>query len=147
MPEIPLRNSESKIAPKIDVRATRWLLLLPPCCTRQDETYAWSCDSADKFAPAPDWLLARVAKRNDAAQPTAPSEWRAMLDGVPEGRRNGSLARIAGYLLRHNVDPIFAAGLLQIFNAARCTPPLPEKDVARIIDSIAGKELKRRQHG
>jgi hypothetical protein len=32
----------------------------------------------------------------------------------------------------------------QIFNVARCTPPLPEEDVERIVNSIAGKELKRR---
>ena len=147
MPEIPLRNSESKLAPKCDVRATGGYCLLPPSLHPSGKRYTWSCDSADKFAPAPDWLLARIAKRNGAALPTPPSEWRAMLDGVPEGRRNSSLARIAGYLLRHSVDPVFAAGLLQIFNTARCAPPLPEEDVARIIDSIAGKELKRRQHG
>jgi hypothetical protein len=147
MPEILVRNSEGKIAPQIDVRATGGYTLLPPSLHPSGRKYAWSVDSADKFASAPDWLLARVAKRNGAALPAAPSEWRAMLDGVPEGRRNSSLARIAGYLLRHSIDPVFAAGLLQIFNAARCAPPLPEKDVARIIDSIAGKELKRRQHG
>ena len=77
---------------------------------------------------------------------TAPSEWRALIaDGVPEGRRDCTLARITGYLLRHHIDPVFAAGLVQIFNTARCLPPLPDEDVERIVNSIAGKELKRRQ--
>ena len=70
-----------------------------------------------------------------------------MAEGVPEGRRDATLARITGYLLRHHIDPVFAAGLVQIFNATRCLPPLPDEDVERIVNSIAGKELKRRQHG
>ena len=70
-----------------------------------------------------------------------------MAEGVPEGRRDCTLARVAGYLLRHHIDPVFAAGLVQIFNTTRCLPPLPDEDVERIVNSIAGKELKRRQHG
>jgi hypothetical protein len=58
--------------------------------------------------------------------------------------RDCSAAKLAGYLLRRRVDPFIALELLQSWNAARCTPPLQEKDIVRIVDSIAGKELKRR---
>ena len=113
--------------------------------------YAWTVDSAKTFAEAPAWLLDRITERSlngNGHIATAPSEWRAMMaEGVPEGTRDVTLARITGYLLRHHIDPVFALGLVRLFNEARCLPPLPAQDVERICNSIAGKELKRRQHG
>ena len=151
MPETPVRNTASHIAAGIDTRGNGGYVVCPPSIYPSGRAYAWSVDSASAFAAAPDWLLARItgpgAKSNDhmAAEP---SEWRALIaEGVPEGRRDCTLARIAGYLLRHHIDPVFAAGLVQIFNTTRCLPPLPDEDVERIVNSIAGKELKRRQHG
>jgi Bifunctional DNA primase/polymerase, N-terminal/Primase C terminal 1 (PriCT-1) len=148
MPDVPVRNSASRIAPHIDVRGSGGYALVPPSIHPCGRAYAWSVDSADTFADAPQWLIDKVCEPqagNGDTQPTPPSEWRALMaDGVPEGRRNETLARITGYLLRHHIDPIFARGMVQIFNATRCLPPLPEKDVSRIVNSIAGRELKRR---
>lgn len=72
------------------------------------------------------------------------SEWRKLVKGVGDGTRDCTIARLAGHLLRHHVDPFVALELLQTWNAARCAPPLPAADVVRIVNSIAGKELKRR---
>jgi hypothetical protein len=33
--------------------------------------------------------------------------------------------------------------LLQGWNIGRCSPPLPEEDVRKIVDSICGRELRR----
>jgi Bifunctional DNA primase/polymerase, N-terminal/Primase C terminal 1 (PriCT-1) len=148
MPAVPVRNSASKIAPHIDVRGSGGYTMMPPSLHPCGRAYAWSVDSANAFAAAPQWLIDKICEPqsgNGDAQAAPPSKWRALLiDGVPEGQRNESLARITGYLLRHHIDPIFARGLVQAFNATRCLPPLPEKDVTRIVNSIAGKELKRR---
>jgi hypothetical protein len=54
------------------------------------------------------------------------------------------LARLAGYLLRRRIDPVVALEMLISWNATRCRPPLDEAEVAGIVDSIAGRELKRR---
>ena len=43
------------------------------------------------------------------------------------------------------VDPFVALELLLTWNAIKCAPPLPDADVDRIVGSIAGKELQRRQ--
>jgi Bifunctional DNA primase/polymerase, N-terminal/Primase C terminal 1 (PriCT-1) len=149
MPDVPVRNSAGKIAPGVDVRGDAGYVLVPPSTHPSGKRYAWSVDSAGVIAEAPDWLLARVTERTGGnRQATPPSEWRALMaEGVPEGRRDCTLARITGYLLRHHIDPVFAASLVQIFNSTRCAPPLPSEDVARIVDSIAGKELRRRQNG
>ena len=70
-------------------------------------------------------------RKGSGKQPAPASEWRALMaNGVSEGQRNAVLARITGYLLRHHIDPVFAAGLVQSFNTTRCDPPLTEKEVS-----------------
>jgi len=147
MPGVPIRNSAGKVTVGIDVRATGGYTLSPPSLHPSGKRYAWSVDSAATFADAPAWLLAKIAEPSgNSKQPAPASEWRGLIaDGVPEGARNSVLARITGYLLRHHVDPLFAAGLVQSFNATRCLPPLTEKEVAQIVDSICKRELQRRQ--
>ncbi len=79
---------------------------------------------------------------------TTPSpEWRTLIEGVGEGARNCSLAKLAGHLLRHHVNAFVTLGLLQAWNASNCTPPLPTAEVEQIVNSIAGKELRRRGNG
>jgi hypothetical protein len=78
MPGISVRNSESRIAPKIDVRGSGGYALCPPSLHPSGKRYAWSVDSAKAFAAAPDWLLARIA-----SAPTAAQRWR-------RHRRNGA---------------------------------------------------------
>ena len=100
-------------------------------------------------------LSARLAARQDhRTQPngngTSDTTLRmARADGRRRCRRprDCTLTRITGYLLRRYIDPVFVLELVRLFNEARCPPPLPDEDVERIVNSIAGKELKRRQHG
>jgi hypothetical protein len=68
-----------------------------------------------------------------------------MINGVPEGRRNDTIARLAGHLLRRYVDPHVVLDLLLAWNSTRCKPPLEHGEIIRTVDSIAGKELRRRQ--
>ena len=67
-----------------------------------------------------------------------------MRNEVTEGRRNDTLARLAGHLLRRWVDPLVTLEFLLTWNAMRCRPPLDESEVFTIVNSIAGRELKRR---
>jgi hypothetical protein len=148
MPPSPIRNSAGKVGPGIDVRGTNGYCVVPPSMHPSGRQYHWSVDSAGSFASAPDWLLARVGRPSTAAQPTPPAEWRDLVrDGVDEGQRNQTLARLAGYLLRHHVDPVVTLELLTTWNVARCHPPLEVAELGVVIDSIAGRELKRRGAG
>jgi bifunctional DNA primase/polymerase-like protein/primase-like protein len=149
MPEVPVRNSASKLGNKIDVRGDGGYCLTPPSVHPGGRRYAWSVDSANVFAAAPDWLLGKISKptNGNGALPTPPAEWRDLvLGGVGEGQRNHSVTRLAGYLLRHHIDPLVAFELLTAWNAT-CQPPLDTAEVVQIVDSIAGRELKRRGAG
>ena len=149
MPDTPVRNTASKIGDSIDTRGDGGYVLVPPSVHPSGRCYAWSVDSASTFAAAPDWLLAKIGKPNgNGAMPTPPAQWRDLvLGGVGEGRRNDTVTRLAGYLLRRHIDPVVALEFLAAWNAVRCQPPLDAAEVAGIVDSIAGRELKRRGAG
>jgi hypothetical protein len=146
-----IRNSAGKIGPGLDIRGQNGYVLAPPSIHPSGGTYTWSVDGVNSLAPAPAWLLAKANggdNGNGAGTATPPSEWRALVvDGVGEGARNASLARLAGHLLRKRIDAIVTLELVRCFNVTRCRPPLPDEEVERIVASICGRELKRQGHG
>lgn len=149
-PGKPVRNTTSRIAPGVDSRGDNGYVVMPPSVHPTGRRYCWSVDSASSFAAAPAWLLAKVAEPrtgdgNGSTPPAAPSEWRALIaDGVDEGQRDNAATRLAGYLLRHHIEPTVALETLRLWNEARCRPPLPMQDIERIADSVARMEARRR---
>src|SRR5262249_2572393 len=145
-PEYPVRNTASKIAPGIDTRGDGGYVLAPPSVHPSGRVYAWSVDSGNAFAIAPQWLLDRINGRdNGKIEATPATAWAALVsDGVDEGQRNDACTRLCGYLLRRNVNPQVALGLLQLWNAQRLRPPLDEAELETIVNSVAGLELRRR---
>jgi hypothetical protein len=140
-----VRNSTGKVAPGLDIRGEGGYVLAPPSMHPSGRAYCWSVDSASAFAHAPEWLLSKVNGSNGNGAATPSAVWRDLArDGVDEGARNDSIARLAGYLLRHRIDPIVALAFLIGWNATRCRPPLDDAEVAGIVDSICGREMKRR---
>jgi hypothetical protein len=152
-PDLLVRNSAGKIAAGLDVRGEGGYVLAPPSIHPSGRAYAWSVDSAREFAPAPPWLLAMangdrnggngLDGRNGTATP--PEMWRDLVrNGVEEGARNDSIARLAGHLLRNRVGPFVVLELLQAWNATHCRPPLDAAEIERTVNSICGLERKRR---
>jgi hypothetical protein len=68
-------------------------------------------------------------------------------NGVTEGARNQSIAKLAGHFLRRYVDPVVTLEMMTVWNAVRCKPPLSDDEVQDIVNSIAGREIKRRGAG
>jgi Bifunctional DNA primase/polymerase, N-terminal/Primase C terminal 1 (PriCT-1) len=148
MPAVAVRNSAGKIAPGIDVRGDGGYVLAPPSMTTR--RYAWSVDSASALATGPGWLIERVTSPNgnNGTGPVLPArtDWSTVVAAnVNEGQRDSTITRLAGFLLCHRVDPFVTLELLECFNATRCSPPLPPQDIRRIVSSIAGRELRKRQ--
>src|SRR5262249_31138794 len=108
--------------------------------------YYWNMAAGKEFADAPEWLLDRLkASSNGAATATPAAQWRQIVgNGVDEGRRNATIAKLAGHLLRRYVDPHVTLEFLVAWDEVRCRPSLGPQEVRSIVNSIAGKELKRR---
>jgi hypothetical protein len=142
-PLTDIRNSASKIGPKIDVRASGGYVLTPPSIHPSGRAYAWSVDCARVIADPPVWLLEKIAA--PANGNGTPPDWPTLVAAtIHEGARDCTATRLAGHLLRRYVDPRVVLELLQCWNATRCAPPLPAEDICRVVNSIAGKELARR---
>jgi hypothetical protein len=140
-----IRNTQGKIAAGIDSRGDGGYVLCPPSIHPSGRRYCWSVDSDREFADAPAWLIEKLAT-SERAPATPPEQWIELAAGVSEGARNATLTRLAGYFLRRaiNLDPLLLLELLQGWNEGRCKPPLPEEDVRRIVNSICGREIRRR---
>jgi Bifunctional DNA primase/polymerase, N-terminal/Primase C terminal 1 (PriCT-1) len=145
-PDRPVRSSVGRIATGIDVRADGGYVLCPPSLHPCGRRYEWSVDCADTIAAAPGWLIDLATEpANGIVAATPPEEWCDLIAaGVSKGARNCTIARLAGHLLRKHVDPFIVLEILQVWNASRCTPPLPAASVEKIVGSIASRELKRR---
>lgn len=134
-----------------DVRGQGGYVLAPPSVHPSGRVYAWSVDSGDHFADAPDWLLLRVTRRESVAgEPIAapPEAWRSFVDDRFDGSHRGwAIAKLAGLLLRRYLDPFVALSLCRLFNESRCVEPLEDIEVTRIVNRIAAREAERRNQG
>ncbi len=79
--------------------------------------------------------------RDGGQRRRSPEEWRQLVsDGVREGERHSALCSIAGAVLASGLRTETATELLLAWNEARCRPPLPRDEAARIIADIAARE-------
>jgi Bifunctional DNA primase/polymerase, N-terminal/Primase C terminal 1 (PriCT-1) len=151
----PVNNSAGVIGPGIDARGDGGFVVCPPSIGANGRGYHWSVDDNPDdgaLCDLPDWLLAKIDRPHVApgSTPSAapPEEWRGRVGSeVPEGQRNQRLAQLAGHLLRRQVDPYVALGLLQGWNLVKCRPPLDDTELQTTVANIAKRELARRQGG
>jgi putative DNA primase/helicase len=147
-------NSASQVGAGIDVRGDGGYIVGPGSRHISGRYYAISVDHRPDdvgLSDVPAWLLTLMmsgpapARGNGAPVAALPETWRKLVtEGVCEGRRNDTLARFAGYLLRRDVDAHVVLAILLLVNQKLCRPPLGEDEIVRTVDSIAQRELKQR---
>jgi hypothetical protein len=144
-----IKNSVSKVGPGLDIRGAGGYVVAPPSIHISGQLYSWIIGRSPSDVPLalpPAWLIQEMQGGDDLARSVV-SRARArrlVKHGVCEGERNTAIAQLVGHLLRHRVDPFIAQDLVLAWNITRNTPPLPEAEVAMVIDSIAGREKSRR---
>lgn len=149
-PGHPVPNSAGALGPGLDVRGDGGYIVAPPSIHASGLMYAWNETrhlAHMEPAPLPPWLVARLSSGPQQTGTERPktSISDLVITGVREGQRNSSLARLAGHLFRHRVDPYVTLGLLRSWNQQSCQPPLTDVEMMKTIDSIAGAELRRRR--
>lgn len=128
MPDIPIRKSNSKLAPGVDVLADGAQMIWWPA-------HGGVVALDDEPGPLPVWLfnaiiaLEKPAKANGNAPPHN--------GHVVEGGRNDHLTRRAGKLRHQGLTPAELSAALLVANQELCSPPLPDAEVRGIAASVA----------
>jgi Bifunctional DNA primase/polymerase, N-terminal/Primase C terminal 1 (PriCT-1) len=140
----PPRN-RAGLAPGIDLRGEGGMVVAPPSIHPSGRAYRWIEGRAPAdlaLAPLPAWI-ARLARGAGQRTGHPLSYWRELVRAdIEQGRRNDTLARFAGHLLWHGVDPDVALELLLAWNQLRCKPPLDDSEVASVVHSISRLHIR-----
>jgi hypothetical protein len=147
-PGFAVKCTESQIGTGLDVKGDGGYVVCAPSIMANKRRYYWNGAAGKEIADAPGWLLDRLRAPSSTSvvKVTPTDEWRELVhNGVDVGQRNRSVARLAGHLMRRSVDPLFTLELLLAWDEARCRPPLGAREITTIVDSIAGKEMRRRR--
>jgi hypothetical protein len=93
------------------------------------------------------WLSRKAGSTARSGSPRTSGGWLAnVLDSpIYKKTRNETLAKLAGSLRTH-YDTGTTAALLQAINDARCSPPLPETEIAQIAASIGRMQNGKNTH-
>ena len=133
MPDVDLTVSGGALGPGIDTRGNSGYVIVPPSPHISGHTYIWevTADLQDvPLADVPPWLIALLQEKKKEALPEAS-------EPIPAGQRNATLTRVAGALRRPGLSQAALEAALMVENAARCKPPLDEKEVKIIARSVS----------
>jgi hypothetical protein len=137
-PGISLKNSASRLAPGVDVRADGGYVVAAPSMHRSGTQYEWE-DPEAPLAEVPAWLLLHIQGGAGETPRAGDVGDRVSSDDVsiPEGTRNDSLFRIASSLRgQQGMDRETMERILLEYNSLKCKPPLEVAEVRGIIESV-----------
>ncbi|WP_277678790.1 bifunctional DNA primase/polymerase [Gracilibacillus dipsosauri] len=146
-------NCRTNLLPGIDIRGDGGYIVASPSIHATGRHYEWELSSRPKeneIATAPKWLIDLVIgeeAKGNKNYPLNSNYWTSIFRGVDKGIRNNTATKLVGHLFRRYVDPILVVEIMYLWNETRVNPPLDVSELNTIINSIALKELRRRQGG
>jgi hypothetical protein len=143
-PNTPVKN-RVRIREKTDIRGDGGYVVAAPSLHKSGNRYEWAVAPEDAgFEDFPRWILEKCAQDESIK-----TNWNEFLDtDNSQGTRNQQAAALAGKILFHNpVEMWDVVGwtTLKEWNTAKNKPPLPEKELKIVWDSIKKSEMDRRK--
>lgn len=139
---VKVRNSASKLGPKIDVRGDGGYVVAPPSVHPCGHLYAWvdglSLDDVPLAELPPELLEAATREEAPPARvyQLSAATQRVRIDGaLTEGGRNVTLHRLGSSLRARGASEAEIEAKLLAVNAAHCAPPLGAREVRTIAKS------------
>lgn len=120
-----------KVRPEFDVLGDGGYVVAPPSVhPATGRRYKWLNEY--QLAPLPDSVVKLLGPIKRGPAPPLP-------DVFEEGKRDELLTSLAGSMRRRNASPDAMLAALREENATRCNPPLPDRQLRKIVKSIAKK--------
>ncbi len=137
--EFEVKRLIGKIGEKIDILGEGSYVVAPPS-SLPNGNYAWVPGFGPgeiEVAEAPEWLLRKI----EEYQTRAPAQVATSLDEseeeeIIEGERNDTLTSLAGSMRSRGMGKDAILSALLIHNQEKCQPPLPDKEVEGIVQSV-----------
>jgi len=126
--------------PGIDLRGEGGYVLAPPSVHPSGAIYEWIIPLEEDLPELPDWVLNEKEKIIERE----PGWVEKLLEGVEEGQRNDTLARLAGHYFGKRLGFDETKMILLDWNK-RNRPPLPEEEVIRTVESIYKRDIKNKE--
>lgn len=127
----------------IDIKADGGYVVAPYSIHASGHEYLWLdglSPSTTPTADCPEWLVALCEERSRPIESVAESESSEDEERIiPEGKRNDTLASLAGSMQRKGYSAAAILAALLAENRARCIPALPESEVEAIVRSITSR--------
>jgi putative DNA primase/helicase len=135
-PNRPVGNGTAIDGEGVDFRGDGGYVLLDPSMNETGGTYQWNVPIEDGLADMPEWLLKKMIPEEGSDK-----KWLSGKDGVSEGQRNDTAASMAGKIVSSTAPELLESlgwEQLKVWNNKN-TPPLDEKELRSVFDSIAQK--------
>lgn len=135
------------LLPGVDVRGDGGYVVAPPSTHQSGVRYQWLLEPFETpLAELPDWISRKTVGGRGQEEGRPRDSWPDLLRRrAPQGKRNQTMTRIAGYLLRNpSFNQYSALELAYAWNLAYCDPPLSRDEVLGVFNSIAAREASRR---
>jgi hypothetical protein len=138
-----VRNSQSKIAPGLDIRGQGGYVVAPPSLHLSGARYEIN-ESAIPPTSCPEWLLSLTREPQRALdRQSAPTAGAVASKPIREGSRTNHLVSLAGTMNKRDMDPAAIEAALLAENVAKFTSsqkgPLPEAKVRAIAHDVPAR--------
>lgn len=140
-PGVEVRNAVA-LVPGIDFRGDGGYVLAPPSIGPTGRPY--EVDEEAPIAALPEWFLKGLQAAQKPAQAIGSGrDWAQFVrDGATQGERDNRMTQFVGHLYAHGHKAGEVLEHARLLNQ-RVNPPLADRDLARIVASIAKAEARR----
>lgn len=136
---LPGLPNKADIKPGVDIRSEGGYVIAPPSVGEKG-VYEWVLEEDPQPFPVEQFQL-------EIEEAQLPNDWDAMLQGSQTGSRNQTAAKLAGLLFQKFDPPQWPNLVWQLLLGwnKQNKPPLPERELRAVFNSIAGREMRKRK--